>query len=67
MNILKIENVLCILTFERAIHAHWTLVVAEHTGIATFMTAGIDQFSPFAFVERYATAGAYRGAGIVFQ
>jgi len=32
------------LTFQRAVHAHGALVVAEHAGIAPFVAAGVDQF-----------------------
>jgi len=55
------------LTFQRAVHAHGALVVAEHAGIAPFVAAGVDQFPSLALVEGYAAGGAHGSTGIVFQ
>lgn len=56
-----------LLTFQRAVHAHGALIVAEHTGIAAFVSAGVDQFPSLALIEGDAARGADRAAGIVFQ
>lgn len=55
------------LTFQRAVHAHGALIVAEHAGITTFVSAGVDQFPSLALIEGDAAGGAHRAAGIVFQ
>lgn len=56
-----------LLTFQRAVHAHGALIVAEHAGITTFVSAGVDQFPSLALIEGDAARGAHRAAGIVFQ
>lgn len=55
------------LTFQRAVLAHGALIVAEHAGITTFVSAGVDQFPSLALIEGDAARGAHRAAGIVFQ